>query len=189
MRDWKDIPILWALLAASLILGTLWASARLRSARHSWRIRARRRRALRGEQDAEALLERLGYQILERQVEQSWTLEVNGEPVPIAVRADLLVRQGPRTWIAEVKTGQKAPLITNASTRRQLLEYRLAYQGTDGVLLVDAERGLVQEVRFPLAASAPRQGSSPSLGRDLALLLLGAGLGAAALWWGLLAAG
>jgi hypothetical protein len=180
---WKDIPLLPALLVVGLVLVTLWGSARWRDARRRWRIRARRRRALQGEQHAEALLEDMGYEILDRQVEQRWTLEVNQEPVPILVRADLLVRRGPRTWIAEVKTGQKAPLITNASTRRQLLEYRLAYRGTDGVLLVNAERGLVQEVRFPLETGAPPPG--PALGRDLLLLLGGAALGAGALWWGL----
>ncbi len=64
--------------------------------------------------------------------------------------------------MAEVKTGAAAPQLSTAATRRQLLEYRVAFD-VDGVLLVDAEAGRVQRVVFPGVASleAPFAGSRP----------------------------
>ena len=70
----------------------------------------------------------------------------------IALRADLLVERGGRRYVAEVKTGEAAPSLATAATRRQLLEYLIAYR-VDGVLLVDAERGSVHEVEFPGAGA------------------------------------
>jgi hypothetical protein len=146
----------WVSLGAGLLLvgATLWLSARLRGWGRWRAVSARRQRAAQGEARAEVLLARLGYEVEARQVEAAWAVEVDGEAAPIRVRADLLVRRGARRWVAEVKTGEVAPLITCASTRRQLLEYRLAYPEVDGVLLVRPERDQVHEVRFPL----PRRG-------------------------------
>jgi hypothetical protein len=50
--------------------------------------------------------------------------------------------------VAEVKSGKIAASLACAATRRQLLEYRLAYD-VDGVMLVDMAAGRVHEVRFP----------------------------------------
>jgi hypothetical protein len=50
--------------------------------------------------------------------------------------------------VVEVKTGALAPKIETSATRRQMLEYRVAFD-VDGVLLVDAESGTVHEVTFP----------------------------------------
>ena len=68
---------------------------------------------------------------------------------PIVVRADLLVSRGARRFVAEVKTGARAPRIETAATRRQLLEYAVAYD-VDGVLLVDMEEHTISEVEFPM---------------------------------------
>jgi hypothetical protein len=57
--------------------------------------------------------------------------------------------------VAEVKTGTQAPRFEHADTRRQLLEYQLAFE-VDSVLLVDVEAGEVREVSFPLAHKARR---------------------------------
>jgi hypothetical protein len=51
--------------------------------------------------------------------------------------------------VAEVKTGEVAPRLSTAATRRQLLEYRVAFD-VDGVLLVCPERGTIQRVDFLL---------------------------------------
>lgn len=117
-----------------------------------WRTRKARRRARRarrGEARAEGLLERLGYTIDDRQAETTWTLRVDGDDHEVELRADLLVTRDGARYVAEVKTGRLAPRITSASTRRQLLEYRMAYD-VAGVLLVDAEAGRVVPVEFPL---------------------------------------
>lgn len=113
--------------------------------------RARRRgaRAVQGEREAELLLDELGYRVIDRQISTVWTIQCDGESLEVDLRADLLVTRDGRRYVAEVKTGDYAPQLSNAATRRQLLEYRVAYD-VDSVLLVDVEAGHVQEVIFPI---------------------------------------
>jgi hypothetical protein len=80
--------------------------------------------------------------------------------------------------VAEVKSGKLAPRIETAATRRQLLEYRVAFD-VDGVLLVDEEAGRVSEIVF-FDPDPPRGGA----GRALGWLVAGAAIGAALVaWW------
>jgi hypothetical protein len=64
------------------------------------------------------------------------------------------VRSRVGRYIAEVKTGRAAVRLDTAATRRQLLEYRVAFD-VDGVLLVDAEAGEIRLVEFPLSRGRP----------------------------------
>ena len=125
-----------------------WAVARAVS---RWRSRAlaRRRwtRAAAGEVEAEELLAEQGFAVVDRQAGLVWAIECDGEPHPVELRADLLVERDGRRYVAEVKTGISAPLLTNAATRRQLLEYCVAYQ-VDSVLLVDVDAQAIREVTF-----------------------------------------
>lgn len=114
-----------------------------------WQLLRRSARAQQGEEAAADVLRALGYAIESAQAQGSWTIAVDGSPLPIGVRADYLVTRNGRRYVAEVKTGHSAPSLRSAATRRQLLEYRLAYE-VDGVLLVDMERGRVHDVEFPL---------------------------------------
>ena len=144
----------WRLLAAILLAGSLLL---LVLSRHwdAWRrsIRARRRgaRAVSGEEAAETLLEDAGYEILERQLGLTWEIDCDGEAIEFLLRADLLVERDGEEFIAEVKTGDLAPSLTNSSTRRQMLEYSIAFNSPT-ILLVDVERGEILEVRFPIPA-------------------------------------
>jgi hypothetical protein len=142
----------------------------LRNARPRWALRSRARRGAAGEAAAEPLLRQLGYDVEARQPAAEWTVRVGGEARTVGVRADYLVRRRGRRLAADVKTGRLAPRIESAATRRQLLEYRLAFE-VDGVLLVDVEEGRVEEVEFALPLAPPPW--------DLRLiwLLLGIGLG------------
>ena len=147
------LSALFASLTLGLVLRDLWRRfARARVARR------RARRAIR-EQEAEKLLERAGYRLLERQAERRWTIESDGEPVEIDLRADLLVSRRGRTYVADVKTGGKAPSIRSAATRRQLLEYHVAYD-TDGVLLVDMEARAIHVIEFGLELAPRRLGAA-----------------------------
>jgi hypothetical protein len=135
----------------------------VQSARLAWlrgepgrRLSRARSRGSAGERRAVALLERHGYRIDALQPATEWTILCDDEPRSVAVRADLLVSRGGQSFIAEIKTGECAELDT-AATRRQLLEYSVAY-AVDGVLLVDMEAERIQQVAFPPAASA--RGSS-----------------------------
>src|SRR5690349_15073624 len=65
-----------------------------------------------------------------------------------AARAGLGEGKG-ELLVAEVKTGDEAPSVTTAATRRQLLEYHVAF-GADGVLLVCPERKAIHRIVFPL---------------------------------------
>ena len=135
------------IIALALVLlfqnGWLW----LRRARRRWRAKRRSRRAVRGEVEAESSVKKHGYDVVERQVDTTWTIHIDGDPVEINLRADLLLSRGSQSFIADVKTGKSAPRITTASTRRQLLEYTFAYP-VDGALLIDMESETLSRVDF-----------------------------------------
>ncbi len=110
---------------------------------------ARRGRIARDAEDAaDAVLSAHGYRVIEHQPTARWVLRVDGRPVEVTSRADRLVRRRGRTWVAEIKSGPRVSDPALPATRRQLIEYALAF-GVDGVLLVDMERGRVVEVDVP----------------------------------------
>lgn len=134
---------------ALAILGALvlhFVQRFLRRRRAVYRIE----RAQDGERRAPVWLERLGYRVLGAQVACTYPVSLDGTRIDVALRADYLVEKDGLRYVAEVKTGAAAPRIQTPSTRRQLLEYRVAFD-VDGVLLVDAESGRVHAVSFPLA--------------------------------------
>ncbi|MBX3156996.1 MAG: hypothetical protein KF773_13560 [Deltaproteobacteria bacterium] len=138
----------WAIAA---LVGALVALVLARWAR-AWtgsrRAVRRARRAIAGEDAAARLLRRAGYDVVARQATTRWYPRVDGEPHETEVRADFLVEARGELLVAEVKTGEDAPSLGNAATRRQLLEYLVAFEA-DGVLLVCPERGAIHRVEFP----------------------------------------
>ena len=115
--------------------------------------------------------------MLGAQVEGSYSLVVDGEPLNVPLRADYMVSRRGRRYIAEVKSGKSAPRLSTAATRRQLLEYLVAFE-VDGVLLVDGEERQVHEVVFPVPS---RDQSGLWAGKQLGWI--GAGLLTAAIFW------
>lgn len=142
-----------ALATLAAVVQTLRLWWRDLAARRAWALR--KRVAARGELDAERLLARAGFAVIDRQIGARLTYRVDGEAAEVDVRADLLVEKGGRRYVAEVKTGEQAPRPTNVATRRQLLEYAHAF-GVDRLLLVDASEGTIREVAPPRALPAPR---------------------------------
>jgi hypothetical protein len=134
-------------LAAAVI--ALWLARVWRRLRGSRRARVRAARAGAGEERAAELLLGAGYRIVARQARVVWAPLVDGVAHETELRADYLVERGGEQLVAEVKTGDEAPSIETAATRRQLLEYHVAF-AADGVLLVCPERGAIQRVEFPL---------------------------------------
>lgn len=159
--DLSSVPKEW-LLAALGVVGTTAAAQGARG----WFVRFQRRRRIHaqlaragdGERAAVRYLQDAGFTILGTQVAGAYTLEVDGEAVTVAVRADVLVERDGRRWVVEVKSGRFAPRVDHAATRRQLLEYRLAFD-VDGVLLFDAEAMALRAVTFPDVGHAPRPGT------------------------------
>ncbi|MCB9729201.1 MAG: hypothetical protein H6744_19385 [Deltaproteobacteria bacterium] len=143
-------PLVW-LIALALVLalvagalGGLWL-ARRRVARAVERSRAL---GTRGESEAERLLIEAGYAVVRRQASEALAMLVDGEAHPASVRVDFLVSRDGRLYAAEAKGGLAASEPTWSPTRRQLLEYTVAFD-VDGVLLVDAARGRIHHIRFP----------------------------------------
>jgi hypothetical protein len=158
-------PLLWSVLALAVLLVVVLEAARawVRRFLVSRRLRNQAGRALEAEAWALELLSRAGYAVRGAQVRGSYDLLIDGRRVSIALRADYIVERRGRLFVAEVKSGELAPSIETAATRRQLLEYRIAF-AVDGALLVDGEAGTVREVVFPLGAQA-----RPTISRQASL--------------------
>ena len=142
-----ESPIIWAVAGGAAVLVVVWLVTFVKGRLASWKSRGRMHRAVRGEQRAVGLLEQSGWHVVDSQVSHAWMLRVGDTTVEIDLRADHIVRRAGQRWLAEVKTGRQAPSISNAATRRQLLEYHEAFD-VDGILLVDIERETVQPVQF-----------------------------------------
>ena len=157
-HPWAQLAIV-AVIALMGALIALVLARLLRRWRGSWRAKRRAARAGAGEEAAAALLRRAGFRIVASQARTWWAPLVDGEPHEIELRADYLVEARGELLVAEVKTGGEAPRITTAATRRQLLEYHVAF-AADGVLLVCPERGSIHRIEFPL------RGARCATGRD-----------------------
>jgi len=144
------VPVhLWIAIAALAVVFAVTQALR-RSATvwlEKWRLAQRAEHAASAEAWAAHLLRDAGYDILGAQVKTSYVLGVDRREMVIGLRADYVVRRKGRTFVAEVKSGRYAPSLETAATRRQLLEYLLAFD-VDGVLLVDAEAGQIQQITF-----------------------------------------
>ena len=113
--------------------------------------RVRRARAAQlAERDARGLLRAAGYRVEAEQVRRCWRYEQDGVPVEAELRADFLVTREGIRYVADAKTGRDASL-KRISTRRQLLEYQLAFR-VPAVLLVDMEAERIHVVRFAAEA-------------------------------------
>jgi hypothetical protein len=145
----SELTLAWSLAAVlALLLLLLLIGRALSRWRRGFVARERGQTASQGERDAEELLSGLGFRVIDRQVSLHWSIECDGQPHPVDLRADMLVERGGQRYVAEVKTGLSAPSLRLAATRRQLLEYAIAYQ-VESVLLVDMAARTVREVRFP----------------------------------------
>lgn len=142
MRSWLPALVLLVLVWAWLTL-----RARLRKHRRSGVAKRRARHAVAAEKRALPLLAREGYEVEQIQPRRTFRFHVDGVLEEVELRADLLVRKGCERLVADVKTGNVAPKISHAPTRRQLLEYRVAYQ-VDGVLLVDMAKNVIHRIDF-----------------------------------------
>ncbi len=141
-------PVAWlvvALLAAIVALAIAWRRAADRTGRGN---RRRQRLALRAETEAERLLEQHGFAITDRQPTATWNLYVDGVAHEVRCRGDLVATRGGQTWLVEVKSTARAADPKLPATRRQLLEYRLAFD-VDGLLLVDMAARRIHRVELP----------------------------------------
>jgi len=103
----------------------------------------------RAEKKVERWLKRNGFQILEKQQSRPLIIQTGKTHHRYLIRTDFLVKKRGRKYIVEVKSGKKNSYITNRDTRRQLLEYFVAYQSY-GIILFDMENKKFSEIKFSL---------------------------------------
>ena len=137
---------LFILAVVAIASAVVALKARRRLKRFSMKRRFERGRA--GEEQAETLLRRHGFEIITDQLRETTGLWIDNVWEEVEVRADFLARRRGKTFVVEVKTGRKAPDPTSTATRRQLFEYHHVYDA-DGLLLADMERAQLMEIRFP----------------------------------------
>ncbi len=109
----------------------------------------RSRSSKRAEKNAEKWLKRNGFQIIGKQQSRPLIIKTGNTSHRYLIRTDFLVKKGGNKFVVEVKSGRKNSKITNRETRRQLLEYFLAYQ-TYGIILFDMDSKNFSEVKFLL---------------------------------------
>lgn len=133
------------IIAGGLLMRVLW---------QRWQRHKRRqisRRAQIGETEAETLLRRHGYTILDAQVRKPVTMTIDGEMYESFIKADYVVEKGSRRYLVEVKTGKQAN-VRLPNVRRQLFEYQNIFH-TDGILFIDMNKYDMMEVSFKEASS------------------------------------
>ncbi|NLJ81451.1 MAG: hypothetical protein GX335_10590 [Firmicutes bacterium] len=111
-----------------------------------WLRKRRLAGAKRSEEEAAKLLEQQGFRIICRQPAATSRVYVDGKERTTTIRADFIIKRGWRKYVVEVKSGRTAPRL-NARTRRQLLEYQLAFRA-HSILLVDMRTRTWREVAF-----------------------------------------
>jgi hypothetical protein len=146
-----DLLLLLGVLVVLLCVS--WLAGRFRRYRRSQLAK----RALGAERAGFALLRRLGYVVVDTQVQQVWTVRHGAHHLDVKLRADAIVKRDGRRFIAEVKSSSLVADLKHGPTRRQLLEYAVAYRA-EGVLLVDMHAQHVEEITFPgLDVPAPHK--------------------------------
>jgi len=111
------------------------------------RLRKRFSKSRQAEKEAEKILRKNGYTVIDAQKSKPLLITIGDKIHRYLVRIDYLVRKGGKAFVVEVKSGEKIPYITNRETRRQMLEYYLAYQPC-GILLLNMKNKSISEVKF-----------------------------------------
>jgi hypothetical protein len=133
------------------VLVVLVATATLRIRTRWLRVRRERvfGRARLLETAAQDVLARRGYAVEARKLRRTLHVLVDGNASTYTIELDYLVSDlEDRLYVAEVKTGRRAPDPAYTPTRRQLIEYDLAFPEAEGLLLVDMETQRVHEIQF-----------------------------------------
>ena len=111
------------------------------------KLRKRFSKSRKAEKEAEKILRKNGYTIIDAQKSKPLLITIGDKIHRYLVRIDYLARKGGKVFVVEVKSGEKIPYITNRETRRQMLEYYLAYQPC-GILLLNMKNKSISEVKF-----------------------------------------
>ena len=117
------------------------------------KLRKRFSKSRQAEKEAEKILKKNGYAIIDAQKSKPLLITIGDKIHRYLVRIDYLVRKRGKVYVVEVKSGEKIPYITNRETRRQMLEYYLAYQPS-GILLLNMKNKNISEVKFQFESTS-----------------------------------
>lgn len=119
-------------------------------------LRKRFSKSRQAEKEAEKILKKNGYTIIDAQKSKPLLVTIGDKVHRYLVRIDYLARKKGKIYVVEVKSGEKIPYITNRDTRRQMLEYYLAYQPS-GILLLNMKNKSIYEVKFQFESIMPQR--------------------------------
>ena len=117
------------------------------------RLKQRFSKSRQAEKEAEKILRKRGYTIIDVQKCKPLLITIGDKIHRYLVRIDYLVRKRGKVYVVEVKSGEKIPYITNRETRRQMLEYYLAYQPS-GIILLNMKSRSISEVKFQFESTS-----------------------------------
>ena len=117
------------------------------------RLRKRFSKSRHAEKEAEKILKKNGYAIIDAQKSKPLLITIGDKIHRYLVRIDYLARKRGKVYVVEVKSGEKIPYVTNRETRRQMLEYYLAYQPS-GILLLNMKNKSISEVKFQFKSTS-----------------------------------
>lgn len=138
-----------------------------------WRIYTQQQRLKKGknaEKDAQKMLQKAGFKIVDYQPKFKYQLTQNNEKIEVRITPDFVVSKGKKEFVVEVKSGQVASDIKTASTRRQVLEYAMACNRP--MLFVDMENREISEIEFPFHLKSTAKNWSKWLAISLMLLTI-----------------
>jgi len=137
-----------------------------------FRLSRRLGEAFMAQEEAENLLKKHNFKVIDKQRRADIITYIDGRPNLSYVQADFIVEKRGKYYVAEVKSGETVANPSDPSTRRQLLEYKFAYQ-PDGLILVDMVERKLHLIDYYL----PEKGEDKLIKIVMALLIAGIVLG------------
>jgi len=100
-------------------------------------------------QEAENLLVKHGFKILDRGRKGSLLTYVNGKSNLGFIQADFVVSKKKKTYVALIKSGEFSSEEASTALRRKLIESNYVFN-PDGLLVIDINEGRLKRVEFAL---------------------------------------
>ena len=119
-----DLP-LWFFIAMAFLTGTVLTAWLVRVSQ-KWKGRRNRNRGRTAEKRAKKVLKKAGYVPVEHSPRFTTILLVDGDEGNFDVTPDMLVEKEDQQYVVEVKRYRDNSGISNATVRRQVLEYMIA---------------------------------------------------------------
>ncbi|HAR61889.1 MAG: hypothetical protein DKM50_08030 [Candidatus Margulisiibacteriota bacterium] len=148
-----NINLTILIILCTVIVCIIYVTAKLRSLIRSHKFSRQKILSQKAEIAGAQLLQDKGFEVVEYQSAKNISIHVNNTEHSYRICADFLVQKDEYRFVAEIKNGLQNADISNIQTRRQLLEYYLAYD-VDGILLVDMLNRNISLIQFDFDADS-----------------------------------